>query len=420
MNYIQNIVSKYRRIYKSNLLKKIPKNFELNTFEFLEIKKFYKKASDEKKLLKIENSWAELFIDSKIKINKIDYYINDINYKKFINQKTIINSISDFIRKEKKITGSIIMNLSDVVVKDNSLLIFYNKNLAIQETYGDKDWLQFRLNKWPKAHNSHIAKINFYNKKFYKRINTYIIEKKLKTINKPAIYLSGIIEDNFFHWIFDAMPKLYALEKFPSLRKLPIIIRNPLNSYQVEMFKIFGVKNKIICTNGKSFKAKKLFVPTLPSPPVYSKPVVAWLKKKFLINMKKNSLSKKNRIYISRKDAKHRKVINDQQISDALKKFNFKTLVLSQLTLKEQINEFRNAECIILPHGSGASHLLFAQKNCKIIELQSPSQLNNMFGCLAKILDYKYGFLVGSENRQSNFNYTINLGKLLKLVKKAL
>ena len=85
MNYIQNIVSKYRRIYKSNLLKKIPKNFELNTFEFLEIKKFYKKALDEKKLLKIEISWAELFIDSKIKINKIDYYINDINYKKFIN-----------------------------------------------------------------------------------------------------------------------------------------------------------------------------------------------------------------------------------------------------------------------------------------------------------------------------------------------
>jgi hypothetical protein len=420
MNYIRKIITKYSRIKKDKLLKKVDKNYELNTFEFFEVKKFYKKVANEKKLLKIKNSWIQLFQDSKIKVNKIDYYINDINYKNFINQKTIVNSMHDFIKKEKTIMGSIVMNLSDVVVKDNSLLIFYNKNLAIQETYGDKDWLQFRLDKWPTAHNSHIAKINFYNKKFYKRINTYIIEKKLKIINKPAIYLSGITEDNFFHWIFDVMPKLYALEKFSSLRKLPIIVRNPLNKYQIEMFKIFGVKNEIIYTNGKSFKAKNLFVPVLPSPPAYSKPVITWLKKKFFTKVKKNPLNKKNRIYISRKDAKHRKVINDQQISDCLKQFNFKTLILSQMSLREQINAFRNAECIVFSHGSAGSHLIFAPKNCKVIELQSPSQLNNMFGCMAKILDYKYGFLVGSENKQSNFNYTINLGKLLKLVKKTL
>ena len=124
MNYIRNIISKYSRINKDKLLKKIPKNYELNTFEFFEIKKFYPKVINEKMLLKTKNSWSQLFLDSKIKINKIDYYINDINYKKFINQKTIGNSINEFIRKQKIVTGSIVMNLSNVVIKDNSLLIF--------------------------------------------------------------------------------------------------------------------------------------------------------------------------------------------------------------------------------------------------------------------------------------------------------
>ena len=68
---------------------------------------------------------------------------------------------------------------------------------------------------------------------------------------------------------------------------------------------------------------------------------------------------------------------------------------------------------LFCPNGSGASHLLFAPKGCKVIELQSSSQLNNMFCCLSKILGYKYGFLVGNEKKDNNFNCNINVKKLL-------
>ena len=50
------------------------------------------------------------------------------------------------------------------------------------------------------------------------------------------------------------------------------------------MFKIFGINNKIIYTKGKSFEAKNIIIPTIPSPPVYSKSAVYWLRKKFLNN----------------------------------------------------------------------------------------------------------------------------------------
>ena len=50
------------------------------------------------------------------------------------------------------------------------------------------------------------------------------------------------------------------------------------------------------------------------------------VKKKFLrnINLKKVNVK---RIYISRNDSNHRKIINDSEISNFLNKYNFKTLV---------------------------------------------------------------------------------------------
>ena len=203
------------------------------------------------------------------------------------------------------------MNVKDVIIKDNSLLTLINKNLSISETYGDDLWLNFRLNKWPIAHNYHLAKIKIADENLLKRIKIYKLEKKLKKIKKKAILLSSIREDNFFHWIFDTLIKLKLLENDPSLKKLPIILRDKLTSYQKKMLNMFSVNNKIIYTKGKSFEAKNIIIPTIPSPPVYSKPAVFWLRKKFLNNLKKIPSGNK-RIYISRSDASHRKIINDQ------------------------------------------------------------------------------------------------------------
>ena len=130
------------------------------------------------------------------------------------------------------------MNVKDVIIKDNSLLTLINKNLSISETYGDDLWLNFELNKWPTAHNYHLAKIKIDDENLLKRIKIYKLEKKNLKNKKKAILLSSIREDNFFHWIFDTMIKLKLLENDRSKKKLPIILRDKLTSYQKKMFKI--------------------------------------------------------------------------------------------------------------------------------------------------------------------------------------
>ena len=357
-----NIHEIYRKFKKNYNHKNLYNNskYEINTFEFIEIKKIYKKVNSYNFLNSQVSSWTELFKNSELKIEKIDFFIKDNNYKKFIKHKTIGRSVSDFAKKNI-IEGSILINAKDIVILDNSLLALINKNLSIKEVYGDDIWLNFILKKWPSIHNYHFSKIYIRNEKLLKRIKVYKIEKKLKQINQKAILISTKKESNFFHWIFDTMIKLKLFEKNPKFKKMPIIFRDKLNIYQKKMLKIFNINNEIIYTNGRSFYAKNLIIPTTPSPPINSKPALFWLRNKFLKNLRKLP-TKNKRIYISRSDAKHRKIINDDEIASFLKRYNFEKLVLSKLSLEEQINNFRCADIIILPHGSGASHLLFAKK----------------------------------------------------------
>ena len=189
--------------------------------------------------------------------------------------------------------------------------------------------------------------------------------------------------------------------------KIPIIIRSKPNKYQKELLKIFKIKNKIITTNKKDIFIKDLYFPSLPSPPIYDLDTINWIREIFLNHqIKKSSFPSSKRIYISREDASHRKVRNCSKIYAYLKDLGFTKHILSKISIDEQIELFKNAEIVVMPHGSNCLHMVYAPKKCKFIEFQSPSQINNIFACMSLILKQKYGFLIGKND---------NVEKLLKV-----
>lgn len=282
--------------------------------------------------------------------------------------------------------------------------------------------MNFRLNKWPEEHNFKSGIIFFSNKFFIKkRIKIYELEKKVKLIKKKVIYLSSIREDNFFHWIFDTVPRLKCIELSSKLNKLPIIVRSPLHNYQKDMLKLFGIHNKVLVTNKSSYIATNLFFPTTSAPPILNIPTVKWLRNKFLNVISNDNKKLKNnlRIYISREDTTHRKLKNSAEVEIMLQKYGFEKYILSKYKIKQQIDIFSKASFIIMPHGAAGSHLLSVKKNSVFIELHSPNQLNNMFCCLCKILAIRYGFIIG-EQADSKNNFNIDVKKLEFMIQKIL
>ena len=397
------------------------KNENFHSYEFISIKKVFEELNRNNFISSKNNSWTKLFDSNHVQINKINFLYNSKYNKKFLVEKNNGISIND-LKKAKIINGSIFAKLKNVKVIKDSLLILGSRNLAFVEGYGDERWADFQINKWPDTHNFPLCKINFLNGKVTeKRIKIYRPNSKLKLINKPVIYLSLRDDDQVFHWTFENLTRLYFIDIFPNLKKIPLVSKNPLSNFQKETLNILGIKNKILITGEKDLLCKNLYFPSIPSPPVLNKKLILWLRKKFLNGIKKikNKKDFSKLVFISRGDTSHRNILNEEQLFSELKKINFKKYELSKLKLHDQINLFQNAKIIIMPHGAGGIHTLFASKKCKIIEIQSPNQPNNIFLCVAQMLKIDFFVAMGEKpTKDHKKNYYIDIKKFIKILKK--
>jgi capsular polysaccharide biosynthesis protein len=75
------------------------------------------------------------------------------------------------------------------------------------------------------------------------------------------------------------------------------------------------------------------------------------------------------RVYITRRDAIRRPLVNEAEIEREAISHGFAVLEFSVLPLWHQIAIARNARMIMGPHGAGLSHIVFAKPGTKVIEL---------------------------------------------------
>jgi len=95
---------------------------------------------------------------------------------------------------------------------------------------------------------------------------------------------------------------------------------------------------------------------------------------KILLNVKAPEF--RSKIYIRREEANYRKILNEADLIDKLRKQEFEIINPHHFEILEQMKIFSNAKIIISPHGSNLSNIIFCKKGTKIIEI-SPEFNNN-------------------------------------------
>ncbi|WP_215393693.1 DUF563 domain-containing protein [Polynucleobacter sp. TSB-Sco08W16] len=314
-----------------------------------------------------------------------------------------------------EVGGSILAHLTKVMIKDSSLLILVRNNLSLTEGYGNRRWAEYQLNKWPSQHNYPLCMIQGENLLTLKqRIKIYSIDKKIQKIPIPAIYLSVRPNDkNIYHWVMETLIRLKCLDDLPELKNIPLIVRDQLSDFQKSTLRLMGVDNKLIITNGESFEIEDLFFPSIPSTPTQHPGAMHWLRDKFLNRMMKPANTKK-RLYISRIDS-NRQVANEDEIFSYLEGLGYEKLIMSEISAEDQINYFRAAESIVIPHGAAGTHLLFVPPTCKVIELHSPKWVNHCYLSLCASLGISYKWILGSQHG-NDMDYVVNLNELKALI----
>jgi capsular polysaccharide biosynthesis protein len=112
------------------------------------------------------------------------------------------------------------------------------------------------------------------------------------------------------------------------------------------------------------------------------------------------------KLYVSRKDSKRRRMINEDILEAQLAARGFKIVTLSSLPLSEQFALFRAADVVVAPHGAGLSNLIFSRQGTRVIELSMSSYLNPCFAALGMALDLNYAMHVSLAHATSDYKHT--------------
>ncbi|TAE59192.1 MAG: DUF563 domain-containing protein [Nostocales cyanobacterium] len=244
----------------------------------------------------------------------------------------------------------------------------------------------------------------------------------LSTPKLPSIHfiegkvavLTGLTNHVYFHWMLDVLPRweLLRISNHDFADIDYFIVDNQLPFQKETLAKLQIPEHKQI--NIREFphlQATELIVPSFPG-------CVAWmsnwtcdfLKQQFLdhtISENSQIQQPKKRIYITRKLAKSRRIINEPEITNFLKLYGFETVILEAMTVAEQALLFSQAEIIISPHGSGLTNIAFCQPQTKVIELFSPNYVYHCYWWLSNLVGLDYYYLIGESLPGENLHHLI-------------
>ena len=198
---------------------------------------------------------------------------------------------------------------------------------------------------------------------------------------------------NYFHFLFDALPRFSLIDE-------PADYYYILNEkkFMKEYLEIIGIPTeKMISPKKKTIiTADEVIVPSSignTGHPTYR--AVEYIRNQTLKFQEVDNPISPKRIYISRKDARTRKLLNDPLIEKILRQYGFVTVRLDGMHVKKQIELFSNADIIISVHGAGLSNIVYAKPETKVIEFFSPLYVNVCYWSLANICNLQYGYIIG-------------------------
>lgn len=224
----------------------------------------------------------------------------------------------------------------------------------------------------------------------------------LETINGTVAVVAGLSGHTYFHWMVDILPRLELLRQ--SGWSFDWLLTNKINQpFQRETLEKVGIPaNKVLTADQyPHIQAQELLVPSFVSS-------LGWATKRSLAFLRRTFISQPTpkmpkRIYISRQQAKYRKILNEKEVMEILKPLGFVSITLEGRSVAEQATLFAQAEAIVAPHGGGLTNLIFCQRGTKVIELVSPNYIRHYYWVISQQLGLQHYYLPGKEFRCPQF-----------------
>ncbi|MBA2846978.1 hypothetical protein HNP88_001162 [Methanococcus maripaludis] len=252
-----------------------------------------------------------------------------------------------------------------------------------------------------------------------------LFQHKNEITCENAIYIVDNYSLEFFHWFGDILQKLEALDSNELKSSYTIII--PKNNYfpwVAETLKAYSIE-PLVFEFDDIIKCKNIMaVPHVAPTGNYRPELIKKMQKRILNYYGLNlNTSGTKRIYISREKAPKRKVQNESELINLLKKYSFEIINMEDLNFEDQVKLSNDSEIMLSIHGAGLTNMCWMNPNSKVFELRlKDDSINNCYFSLASALNLDYYYIlcdqVNSKCGTYGAGFIVDLNKLEYELKK--
>lgn len=237
---------------------------------------------------------------------------------------------------------------------------------------------------------------------FYKNFKTNFflgrildaIKKRSVSISLKPVYYCCINEfsDNFFHWFTEVLPKMiYVKNKF----KPDVIfhIPFPLKDYQSVSLKYCSL-NFFVTKGDFTFFYKLRVVENLYKYPGYYHPELMIETSRLIKNSFANRKLKNRKIYITRKNASRRRILNESETLEVVIRHGFEIFDFDLINFQQQVEIILDTSILVSLHGAALTNMMFMEPGSTIVEFLPKEIINDKcYFILAGTMKHNYYYL---------------------------
>lgn len=225
---------------------------------------------------------------------------------------------------------------------------------------------------------------------------------------ETAVSLVGPWCRGYFHWFAEWLPRLEGAATFAEKTgRTPTVVAPPdPPDWLRESLRLVGFEEYTTWGGGR-VAVEELVVPSLrrahpvAAPEEYTNTTEGyrWVRRRILDRIDDGPPTGAERVYVSRRDADDRRVLNEAEVLDTLRDYGFEAYELEAMSFPEQVRLFEHSEAVVAPHGAGLVNCIYGT-DLTVVELFG-EYVNGCYYTLAEGMGFDYGFLqcqpVGSD-----------------------
>lgn len=214
--------------------------------------------------------------------------------------------------------------------------------------------------------------------------------KKRLPAGKPYVRVHTSYR-GYYHWLLESVPKLLEAQRtIPNFTLLlPASYTDAFYTDTLRLLQLTAVERLQPQT---MYRVPELALPLLPEAQGnYSAQTMREVKAVFLTAAGVEAPAPPTRLYISRRKAPRRKVLNEAEVEQLLGSYGFQCVCFEDFAFEDQVRLCASANVLVSMHGAGLANMIFMPERSTVVEFRKFDEGQNYFFTqLGETLGYQY------------------------------